>query len=78
MLNTLLLSFAVALTGCGGSDDDPQPAAVSITVSQESIAVPADGNTYTINVTTTGKEWGAYADQDFVTIDTKNLTMLVN
>jgi len=69
-----MLSLAVALTGCGGSDDndDPQPAAVTITVSQESIAAPADGGTYTVNVTTTGKEWGAYADQDFITVDTKN------
>ena len=69
-----MLSLAVAFTGCGGSDDndDPQPAAVTITVSQESIAAPADGGTYTVNVTTTGKEWGAYADQDFITVDTKN------
>ena len=69
-----MLSLAVALTGCGGSDDndDPQPAAVTITVSQESIAAPADGGNYTINVSTTGKEWGAYTDQDFITFDTKN------
>ncbi len=69
-----MLSLAVALTGCGGSDDndDPQPAAVTITVSQESIAAPADGGNYTINVSTTGKEWGAYSDQDFITVETKN------
>ena len=73
MFNSLLLTLAVALTGCGGSDDnDDQPAAVTITVSQESIAAPADGGTYTINVTTTGKEWGAYADQDYITVDVKN------
>ena len=73
MLYTLLLSLAVALTDCGGSDDnDEQPAAVTITVSQESIAVPAGGNTYTLNITTTGKEWGAYADQDFITVDANN------
>ena len=73
MLNTLLLSLTVALWGCGGSDnDDPQPAAVSITVSQESIAVPDDGGTYTINVTTTGKEWNAYSEQDFITVTTNN------
>ena len=58
MLNSLLLTLAVALWGCGGSDnDDPQPAAVTITASQESISIPADGGTYTVNVTTTGKEW---------------------
>ena len=73
MLNSFMLSLAVALWGCGGSDnDDPQPAAVSITVSQESISVPADGGTYTVSVTTTGKEWGAYADQDFITVNTNN------
>ena len=73
MLNTLLLSLAVALWGCGGSDnEDPEPAAVSITLSQTSITVPAEGGRYTINVTTTGKEWGAYADQDFIFVDAKN------
>ena len=73
MLNTFMLSLAVALTGCGGDDnDDPQPAAVTISVSQQSINVPADGGTYTINVTTTGKEWGAFVDQNFITIETKN------
>ena len=73
MLNTLLLSLAVALWGCGGSDnDDPQPAAVSITLSQTSIAVPVEGGRYTINVSTTGKEWGVYADQEFITVEAKN------
>ena len=72
MFNTMLLSLAVALWGCGGSDgDDPQPT-VSITVSQESISVPDAGGTYTISVTTTGKEWNAYADQDFITVEAKN------
>ena len=76
MLNKLLLSLAVALTGCGGSDDndDPQPAAVNITVSQESIDIPAEGGNYNISVTTTGKEWGAYAEADFIGIDTRNTT----
>ena len=73
MLNTFLLSLAVALWGCGGSsdNDDPQPT-TSITVSQESISVPVAGGTYTISVTTTGKEWNAYADQDFISVDAKN------
>ena len=72
MLNTFLLSLAVALWGCGGSDnDDPQPT-TSITLSQESISVPVAGGTYTVNVTTTGKEWNAYADQDFISVDAKN------
>ena len=74
MLNTFLLTLAVALWGCGGSDnDDTLPAPnVSITVSQTSITAPASGGTYTVNVTTTGKEWGAYADKDFIKLDMKN------
>ncbi len=75
MLYTFMLSLAVALTGCGGSDDsDEQPVAVTVTASQESINVPADGGTYTVNVTTTGSEWGAYADQDFVTVQAQGTT----
>ena len=75
MLNTLLLSLAAALWGCSGSDnDDPQPAAVTITASQENINVPAEGGSYTVSVTTTGKEWGAYADADFISVDAKNTT----
>ena len=73
MLSTLLLSLTVALWGCGGDGkDEPQPAAVTITVSQDNIAVPASGGTYTISVTTTGKEWGAYTDKDFIVIDAQN------
>jgi hypothetical protein len=75
MLHTLLLSLTVALWGCGGDGkDEPQPGNVNINVSQENITVPAAGGTYTITVTTTGKEWGAYADKDFIVIDTKNTT----
>ena len=73
MFQIFLLSLAVALLGCGGSGDEPQPT-VNVTVSQESISVPAGGGTYTINVTTTGKEWGAYSEQDFIKLDAKNTT----
>ena len=66
MFNTLLLSLTMALMGCGGGGEDPQPAAPTITVSQETISAPAAGGSYTINVTTTGKEWGVYTDGDFV------------
>ena len=66
MFNTLLLSLTVALMGCGGGGEDPQPAAPTITTSVETINAPAAGGSYTINVTTTGKEWGAYTDGDFV------------
>ncbi len=67
-----IITLAVAFTGCGGDDNDPVDNTMTITVSQESIAAPADGGDYTINVSTTGKEWGAYSDQDFITVETKN------
>ena len=60
MFNTLLLSLTVALMGCGGGSDDSTPAVPTITVSPESISAPADGGSYTINVTTNGDQWGAY------------------
>ena len=75
MLYTLLLSLTVALWGCGGDGkDEPQPGNVNITVSQENISVPASGGIYTINITTTGKEWGAYASDDFIILDMENTT----
>ena len=74
MLYTLLLSLTVALWGCGGDGKDEPSPAIAITVSQEKISVPSSGGEYTINVTTTGKEWGAYVNKDFITFDTKNST----
>ena len=72
MLNCVMLSLAVALWGCGGDDDDPQPAPVSITVSTETVNAPAEGGIYTVNVSTTGKEWGVAMSEDFFTVKTQN------
>ena len=73
MLNSVLLSLAVALLGCGGGEDDPQPAAASLTVSPETVNVPAEGGTYLVNVTTTGQEWGvAMGGENFFTVKTQN------
>ena len=73
MLYTFLLSLAAVVCGCGGSDnDDTLPSTGNITLSQESIEAPAEGGTYTINVNTTGKEWNAYADQEFIIVGAKN------
>ena len=72
MLNTFLLSLAVALWGCGGGDDDPQSPPVSITVSPETINAPAEGGTYTVKVTTTGNEWGVAMGENFFTVKSQN------
>ena len=72
MLSNMLLILAAALCGCGGSGDDSQPAAVMITVSPEFVDVPANGGTYSINVTTTGKEWGIALGDEFFTAKAQN------
>jgi beta-glucanase (GH16 family) len=60
----------LSLTACGGSDDDgggtTPPAPITISVSPESISSPATGGCYTVNVTTTGVEWGTYPDAEWI------------
>ena len=72
MLNNFLLSLDVDLWGCGGGDDDPQSPPVSITVSPETLNAPAEGGTYTVNVTTTGNEWGVAMGENFFTVKSQN------
>ena len=70
IIYNLLLTIAAVLTGCGGGDDDATPAAITITASPEQAEAPAAGGSYTVSVSTTGKEWGAYADGEFIKIST--------
>ena len=77
MLNTMMLSFVVALMGCAESDkysyyEGGAAPDAAITISQETFAVPEDGGTVTVNVTTTAKEWGAYATDNFIKVDYEN------
>lgn len=72
LISNLLLSLAVAFTGCGGSGDDPKPAEVVLTVSPESISAPAEGGTFTVSVSTTGTEWGVAMGEDFFTVKAQN------
>ena len=72
LINTILLSLAVAFSGCGGSGDDPTPAEVVLTVSPESISAPAEGGTFNVSVSTTGTEWGVAMGEDFFTVKAQN------
>lgn len=73
MLSTLLLSLAAVFTGCGGDDEPSTPATANISVSPETISVPAEGGEYTVNVTTTYTEWGyAKTGDDFYTVKAQN------
>ena len=72
IIYNLLFTIAAVLTGCGGGDnDEPTPPAITITAAPEQIDAPAAGGSYTVNVTTTGKEWGAYADGEFIKVFTE-------
>jgi beta-glucanase (GH16 family) len=69
-----IISLAVALCGCGGSDDPDTVPSVNISVQPESVAFPAEGGNRQIEVNTTGKEWGAYANADWIKVETQNST----
>ena len=66
MLSYLMISLAAVLMGCSGGDDTSEPVVPVITTSVETVNAPAAGGVYDITVTTTGQEWGAYTEGDFV------------
>jgi len=71
MIYTMLLALATTLMGCQGDKytmyDQEAPNA-TITASQEAISAPAEGGSYTVGITSTAKEWGVYADAEFITV----------
>jgi len=69
-----MLVLAAAFTGCGGDDEPGDAAGVGVSTSLQAIDAPAEGGTYSVTVTTTGAEWGAYSDQDFVSLITQGTT----
>ena len=73
---SLLTACSMVLTGCssdkysyygGGAAPD-----ATITVSNESFSFTEDGGSATFNVSTTGKEWDAYATADFIKVSSDN------
>ena len=77
MINTLLLSLAVALMGCSESDKytyyegNAAPDA-TITATQDALSFTEVGGTVSFNVTTTVNEWGVYATESFIKVDYEN------
>ena len=77
MLNTFLLTIAVALSGCSQSDKykyyegDAIPNAV-ITIGTPTVTVPSDGGEYTVTVSTTGSEWDAYTNDKFIGVESQS------
>lgn len=75
MYSLMLLCSALAMIACGGDGDDEgtggqTPAEITITLSQSAIDVPAKGETYSIDVATTGDRWAATTSLDWVTATT--------
>ncbi len=77
LFDTLLLSVTVALSGCSESgkytyyEGNATPDA-TITTTQESLIFAEDGGKATFDVSTTGKEWGVYATENFIKVDYEN------
>ncbi len=64
-----------AFASCGGGDDNDKPAPqVTISSQPESLSAGADGGTFSINVSTTGKEWGAYSNEDWIEVSNRGTT----
>ena len=64
-----------AFASCGGDDNNEKTSSqVTITCQPEDINSPATGGNYTIEVNTTGKEWGAYSESDWIEVSTRNTT----
>ena len=72
ILFAFMMTCGMMLASCDGDNDSPVEDNIIITTDVKTISVPADGGEYTINVTTTGKEWGAYTNDAFIKVATQN------
>ena len=71
----LAMIGTAAFASCGGGDDNDKPAPqVTISSQPESLSAGADGGTFAINVSTTGKEWGAYSNEDWIEVSNRGTT----
>ena len=76
IIYSFLMACSMMFASCDGDkytyyEGDSAPNA-NITTDIEAISVPKDGGEYTINVKTTGKEWGAYSNESYITVATEN------
>ena len=75
MMKYLIMTLCVGaiLVACGGDDEDKKKTdTINITCQPETLAAPAEGGTYTIDVTTTGKEWGAFTESEWIEVTANN------
>ena len=80
-VSSIVLFLGMALSACGGGNDDggskpptpptpdkPDVPEVVLTVTPTSVAIPADGGTYEIQVSTTDTQWTAKTNDDWIDI----------
>ena len=71
----LAMIGTAAFASCGGGDDNDKPTPqVTISSQPESLSAGADGGTFAISVSTTGKEWGAYSNEDWIEVSNRGTT----
>ena len=72
----LAMFGTAAFASCGGDDDKNDNHATQVTIScqPENISAGADGGAYVLNVTTTGKEWGAYSNEKWIEVSNRGTT----
>ncbi len=64
---------STTFAACGGDDNDDKPVSqVTITCQPETINASAEGGSFTVEVSTTGTEWGAYTESKWIEISTRN------
>ena len=73
---SLLMTCGVALASCSSDKynyyEGGEATETGITVDKERFDISNDGDTLTFSVSTTGKEWGVYATENFITVDYEN------
>ena len=82
MIYSLLMFFGLALTSCNKdtynepSSHEPNAtitaSAVGVQTVDDIIVVPAEGATFTVQVTTTGGEWNAYTNEQWFKVAAQN------
>ena len=71
----LAMVGTAAFASCGGDDNDDKPVTqITISSQPESLSAGAEGGTFTINVSTTGKEWSSYSNEDWIEVVNKGTT----
>ncbi|MBQ9230020.1 MAG: family 16 glycosylhydrolase [Prevotella sp.] len=75
LLGMSMLVAATMMMACGSDDAaDDSSGEVTITLSQQDVAATAEGGTFTVHVTCTGREWTAFTSDDWMRVSVSGST----